>query len=167
MIIEILENDPKIISKVRAIKLLIRSPYDIKTERISQILMDNIKTKNPKLKASIIDAVGRILRNYKTFPEKRKPKEYRTFRKLLIHTFIMPYDPKAHTQVKQEIVKHLPKILVNQPFVPMITQILREIGMDPDPDIAKKAISAYFKFLELYDNTKKRTKMLSLLYNFA
>ena len=139
-------KSPNII--ITAMKALISLPIQIEDAITINVLLKQVKSKDPLVKAEAIRSLGNIIRIFPISSTKSRSKEFKKLKSLIYKVIIEPYNSEAPLVVKEAIVEHLPTITLIHPDLKVCLTAIKTIGLDPVPSIAKIAIETFFQIID-------------------
>ncbi len=134
--------------KISAMKALISLPIQIEDENTINVLLKQVKSKDPLVRAEAIRSLGNVIRIFPITTSKSRSKEFKKLKKLIYKVILEPYNPGAHIVIKEAIVEHLPTITLLHPDIKVCLSAIKAIGLDPVPSIATIAVETFFRLID-------------------
>ncbi len=148
LLLQTISNSKSPNIKITAMKALISLPIQIEDADTINVLSNQVKSKDPLVKAEAIRALGNIIRIFPVTSTKSKKKELKKLKSLIYKTILEPYNPNAPLVVKEAIVEHLPTITLIHPDLKVCLTAIKAIGLDPVPSIATIAVETFFQLID-------------------
>ncbi|MHA1561771.1 MAG: HEAT repeat domain-containing protein, partial [Promethearchaeota archaeon] len=134
--------------KITAMKALISLPIQIEDENTINVLLKQVKSKDPLVRAEAIRSLGNIIRIFPITTSKSRSKEFKKLKNLIYKVISEPYNPGAPLEIKEAIVEHLPTITLLNPDLKVCLSAIKSIGLDPVPSIATIAVDTFFQLID-------------------
>ncbi|MHA1647590.1 MAG: HEAT repeat domain-containing protein, partial [Promethearchaeota archaeon] len=148
LLIQTISNSKSPNIKISAMKALISLPIQIEDANTINILLKQVKSKNPLVQAEAIRSLGNIIRIFPITSSKSRSKEFKKLKSLIYKVISEPYNPGAPLEIKEAIVEHLPTITLLHPDLKVCLSAIKAIGLDPVPSIATIAVDTFFQLID-------------------
>ena len=147
-------------TKVTAMKAIITLPIQLDDKATTGILLKQLGSKDEDVKAQAIRSLGSIIRTFPSIPERGRAPHRKRVKSLIYRTLLDPHAPTAPLSIKEAIVEQLGTIALIQPNLPICLTIIDRLGLDPIVSVAKKAVEAFFAYIDLYPNRLNKDLMV-------
>jgi hypothetical protein len=145
------------ITKTSLLHALSQFPDVITDTPIQTAIIENINHKDPNIQIAAIQSLGKIIQKFDPFTaqdlkKSGKTKEFQRFKKLMFEGFVKTYNKSISEELKFVILEEFKPIILAQPESVDALRLIKEMGIDPDPDVAYEAVSIFFEFISKYPN---------------
>jgi hypothetical protein len=137
-------NENSKLSGLKAFNLL---ELAIDDKEIINLLKKQLKHRNPLIKAEAISILGKIMQKFPLAEDFKKDQTAKRLKNLIYDILYLPYQINVPLEVKTAICTFSTEILMNQPHIPYLQQIMGKIGMDHVPLLASRATETLFNWI--------------------